>query len=265
MRRDGETSGSGWFERKRRERGRRALERQLEYQRRKAAGFGEHQDELARANFVRAQVIRQRLEKIRPINAADKVLEVGSGAHGLVFGFAGNFGLGIDPLAVEYKRLFPKLQHKAFTVAAIGEQLPFEDGSFDVVLSDNVIDHAEKPLEIIGELVRVLKRGGLLYFTVNVHHPIYEVASRVHAAWNALGLKFELSPFADHTVHFTENWIAGVFQSLPLDIVSRTSTVAEKKTAYRNSRSLNPDTLLKKLFFKNAVFEILAVKSEPPA
>jgi len=251
---------SGWFERKRHERGQRALERQLEYQTQKAAGIAGQQDELVRANFVRAQAIRQRLEKIRPIRKTDKVIEVGSGAHGLIFGFAGNIGVGIDPLAVEYKRLFPKLQGKAFTVSAIGEELPFDDGSFDVVLSDNVIDHAEKPLKIVDELVRVLKPGGLLYFTVNVHHPIYEIASRAHGAWNALGLKFELSPFADHTVHFSENWIVEVFDKLPLEIVSQTSTVEETRKAYRNSKSLDPDTLLKKLFFKNAVFEVVAFK-----
>jgi SAM-dependent methyltransferase len=260
MRTDKLTSNTGWFETKRHERGRRALERQLDYQRRKAAGYIESQDELVRSNFLRSQMLRRRLEACRPLELTDKVLEVGSGPHGLVFGFGQKFGVGVDPLAVEYKSLFPKLQTNAFTVAAIGEELPFEGGSFEIVLSDNVIDHAERPMAIVDELVRVLKPGGLLYFTVNIHHPIYGLASRAHGAWNALGLKFELSPFADHTVHFTEKWIAGAFRNLPVKILSQASTAAETRKEQRRSRSFDPDSLLKKMFFKNAVFEVVAVK-----
>lgn len=253
-------NNSGWFARKRHERGRRALERQLDYQEHKAAGLADGQDELVRSNFLRSQMIRRRLEQIKPIAPDAKVIEVGSGAHGLIFGFANNFGIGVDPLAVDYKRLFPKLQENARTVAAIGEELPFANTSFDVVLSDNVIDHAEQPLKIVDELVRILKPGGLLYFTVNVHHPFYELASRAHGAWNALGLKFELSAFADHTVHLTERRIRDVFSKLSIETVSQTSTVADTRKNQRASKAKNADALLKKVFFKNALFEVIAIK-----
>lgn len=248
-----------WFERKQEMRARRALERQLEYQEEKAAGLAEIED-FGRSVFLRAQVIRQKIAVVRPVEETDKVLEVGSGAHGLVFGFGGNFGVGIDPLAVDYKRLFPKWQHNAPTAAAVGEQLPFDDESFEIVLSDNVIDHARDPLKIVNEIVRVLKPGGILYFTVNVHHPIYEIASRAHGLWNAAGLSLELSAFADHTVHFTEASIREAFSCFALNIVSQSSTVAETKKAQRLARNLQPHALLKKVFFKNALFELLGVK-----
>lgn len=248
-----------WFERKSDLRARRALERQLEYQEEKATVLAD-KDEFARGIFLRAQAIRQKIAAVRPIAETDKVLEVGSGAHGLVFGFGGNFGVGIDPLAVDYKRLFPKWQHNAPTSAAIGEQLPFADNSFEIVLSDNVIDHARDPLKIVDEIVRVLKPGGVLYFTVNVHHPIYEIASRAHGLWNAAGIRLELSAFADHTVHFTETRIRDVFSRLAIKTVSQSSTVKETRKAQRNSGNVNPDALLKKLFFKNALFEFVGVK-----
>jgi len=250
---------AGWFARKRKERGRRALERQLEYQKNKAAVVGDSPG-MSRNLFLHSQAVRQKLEQVRRIESSDKILEVGCGAHGLVFGFGGNFCVGIDPLAVDYKRLFPKWQGNAMTTAAIGEQLPFDDASFDIVLSDNVIDHAEKPAEIVDELVRVLKPGGLLYFTVNIHHPVYDLASRAHGAWNALGLKFELSAFADHTVHFTENQIKNVFARQPLKIVEQTDTIAETKAAQWASKATDADAFLKKMFFKNALFEMIAIR-----
>jgi SAM-dependent methyltransferase len=254
----GERVSDSWFAKKRRERGRRALERQLEYQEKKAAAMRDSQEEMARSNFLRSQMIRKRLESIHPIPKDGWVLEVGSGAHGLIFGFGIETAVGIDPIAVDYKRLFPHLQKQTKTIAAIGEELPFSDASFDVVMSDNVIDHAERPLAIIGELVRVLKPGGVLYFTVNIHHPVYAAVSHLHGAWNAAGLKLELSAFADHTVHLTEKKISDAFKAQPIDIVEQSSNVTETKAAYRHAKELDADTLLKKVFFKNALFELIA-------
>ncbi|MEO6049991.1 MAG: methyltransferase domain-containing protein [Pyrinomonadaceae bacterium] len=254
------TSSPGWWARKRKARGRRALERQLEYQEEKSRGHIEGDDNFVKSMYLRSRIIRHKLERVRPICDDDKVLEVGSGAHGLVFGFTSGFSVGIDPLAVNYKRLFPKWQPRAITLAAIGEELPFEDASFDVVLSDNVVDHAEDPVKIINALVRVLKPGGILYFTVNIHHPFYDLVSRAHGLWNGIGLKLEISPFADHTVHFSERQIRNVFSHLAVNTVSQISTIAETKAANRAIRNPTPDNFLKRVFFKNALFEIVAVR-----
>lgn len=252
---------TGWADNAVRRRGARALKRQLDYQEHKAAAFAGHDDEMVRGNFVRAQQIRKLLDSVKPFDENDRVLEVGSGAHGLVFGFGTKFGVGIDPLAVDYKRLFPKLQSNANTAAAIGEELPFADAAFDVVLSDNVIDHAERPLAIVPELIRVLKPGGLLYFTVNVHHSLYDLASKLHGAWNAVGLRVELSAFADHTIHLTEDRIEAVFGEQPLEVISKRSTVNETRSIQRAAKAYNPDALLKKLFFKNALFEVVGKRA----
>ncbi len=251
---------ASWTERKTDERGRRALERQLEYQQDKSRSLSDAEDELVRANFVRSQQVRQKIESVRPISAADRILEVGSGAHGLVFGIAAGYGIGLDPLAVEYKTLFPKIQRTAPTVAAIGEALPFADNSFDIVMSDNVIDHASRPFDVVDEIIRVLKPGGLLYFTVNVHHPFYDLASRLHGTWNALGIKLELSAFADHTIHLSEDRIRGVFASQPINIHSQASNVATTRDIQRRAAFNGVDSLLKKVFFKNALFELVAEK-----
>lgn len=253
-------SKTGWLANKHHERAKRALERQLEYQREKAESLRGEESKTFLGFWRNSQFKRQMLQKIHPIMPESKVLEVGSGAHGLIFGFGECFGVGIDPLAVHYKNLFPTWQKNVPTVAAIGEQLPFADAAFDVVLSDNVIDHAEAPVEIIYELVRVLKPGGLLYFTVNVHHPFYSFASGLHGFWNALGIPLELSAFADHTVHFTPEAVSRIFSELPLEILEQKNNVAETKRNQKQAKASNFDAALKKLFYKNALFELTAIR-----
>lgn len=249
-----------WLDEKKRQRGKRALERQLEYQEEKAVAIRSNEEAIFIQLFNRANALRDRLNKLREIKSSDKILEVGSGSHGLIFGFNDLFTVGIDPLAVEYKKLFPYWQEDVTTLAAIGEKLPFGNESFEVVLSDNVIDHAENPIAIIEEFARVLKPHGLLYFTVNVHHPIYQVASNLHGFWNALGIKFELSPFADHTIHFTENRVLKVFDSLPFEILEQSSTTEDLIKKNRQSNPKGLEGRLKKTFFKNALLEIIAIK-----
>ena len=202
--------------------------------------------------------VRKKIETIRPIPAAARVLEVGSGAHGLIFFFDAADRIGVDPLADHYRELFPAWQKRARTLAAFGENLPFEDSSFDVVLSDNVVDHAENPRRIVEEMARVLRPGGLLYFTVNFHHPIYHWAATAHSGWRALGVPFEITPFADHTVHLTLDAARRLFAGLSLKILSESDNIEEARRGWRNAPPRHLGDRLKRLFFKNARWEVIA-------
>jgi SAM-dependent methyltransferase len=241
-----------------RRRARRALERQLAYQRTKAAKAAGHEAEYADAMRARSARVRATLERVRTIAPDARVLEVGSGAHGLVFYFGTTRGIGVDPLACDYAALFPAWQSRARTIAAAGERLPFADATFDVALCDNVVDHAEDPAEIARELVRVLAPGGLLYFTVNFHHPVYSIAARLHAAWNAAGLRFEIGPFADHTVHLTLGGARSLLAGLPLRVFSESHNEDETRAVAGRRPPRHAGDRLKRLFFKNALYELVA-------
>lgn len=236
----------------------RALERQLAYQQKKAKHLNGHEEEVILAMQRSSKRVRELLETFQSIADDARVIEVGSGAHGLIFYFGAKYGVGVDPLAVSYRNLFSRWQNCAATIAAVGEQLPFPNESFDVVLCDNVVDHAESPKQIVAELVRILRPGGLLYFTVNVHHPVYAVAAGLHSGWHGLGIPYEIGPFADHTTHLTLPAAADLFKELPLEILREKSNIDEARARARKQPARHMGDRLKRVFFKNALYELVA-------
>ena len=73
----------------------------------------------------------------------------------------GGIYTGVDPID-EWFGLqddYPISLHKA-----MGEDLPFEDRSFDAVVTLGVLDHTLKPKRVLAEMRRVLKQEGTLWF-----------------------------------------------------------------------------------------------------
>jgi SAM-dependent methyltransferase len=237
-------------------RARRALVRQRAYQERKARAIRPYLDRHTAALRERARLLRARLESYGALDPDAPVLEVGSGAHGFVFFLDQPRAVGVDPLARDYRRLFPEWQSGASTLTAAGEALPFRDGAFPLVISDNVVDHARAPRQIVTELVRVLAPGGLLYFTVNHHHRLYGLASRLQGAIAAARLPFEVGPFADHTVHLSRGEARALFTGLPIIILAEDDGITlARQQARRLRRAVD---LPKRLFYKNAQLELIA-------
>jgi SAM-dependent methyltransferase len=58
--------------------------------------------------------------------------------------------------------------------ADLAEPLPFADTSFDVVLSSLTLHYLEAWAGVLGELARVLRRGGRFVFSI--HHPLMTAA-----------------------------------------------------------------------------------------
>jgi SAM-dependent methyltransferase len=105
------------------------------------------------------------------------------------------------------ERLF-NLEYLPYTAPDVygdGLCLPFQDDSFDLILSQAVLEHVPDPQRAVDELHRVLKPGGTMYVEIAFTQPLHAVPSHY----------FNVTPFgAEHlfrgwrSVNVT--WFGGV-------------------------------------------------------
>ncbi|MGE5680248.1 MAG: class I SAM-dependent methyltransferase [Bacillota bacterium] len=108
------------------------------------------------------------------INKDTVILEIGSGAGGiLTYLKQTDNRYAIDPLEDFYSTVqkFTEQRDKAVKyISSKGENLPFENKMFDLVIMDNVLDHCDDPAKVMQEVKRVLKNNGIVYFKQNTYH-----------------------------------------------------------------------------------------------
>ena len=106
------------------------------------------------------KVLQKVLEKYGLDLTKGKVLEVGSGNTEFLNYIRKN---GVDAVGVEIR---PRGNKESPQVVARIEQLPFPDGSFDIILSSQVFDNTVYNQDqnlMIKEITRVLKHGGMYF------------------------------------------------------------------------------------------------------
>jgi SAM-dependent methyltransferase len=101
------------------------------------------------------------------ISAGSHVLDLGSGPGNVaeMFAQAGAVVTGVDFSPQMVKTAQSRHPHIMFKEAN-AEQLPFDDGVFDAVVSNYVVHHLARPEVVFREISRVLKPGGHFAFVV---------------------------------------------------------------------------------------------------
>jgi SAM-dependent methyltransferase len=72
-------------------------------------------------------------------------------------------------------------------IIALGNKMPFCDDAFDAVCSEQVLEHVHKPQEVIAEMIRVTKPGGLIYISVPFIYP-YHPSPDDFSRWSIEGV-----------------------------------------------------------------------------
>jgi ubiquinone/menaquinone biosynthesis C-methylase UbiE len=108
------------------------------------------------------------LNKHVEISDNTKILEIGGAVTPMVNFIEKGEKYSLDPLMDYFKEKFD-LKKGINYITAKGEDIPFEDKTFDIVLITNVIDHVHNYKDVLNEIKRVLKDDGLVYLSVDCH------------------------------------------------------------------------------------------------
>lgn len=104
----------------------------------------------------------------RYIDGPCRILEIGAGPTNATTEYLSGKG---SVTGIDIDEAVKGNKHCIEAVTYDGVHMPFDDGSFDLAVSSYVFEHVEKPAELLAEIRRVLRPGGVLVFrTPNLWH-----------------------------------------------------------------------------------------------
>lgn len=158
-----------------------------------------------------------------------RVLENGCGV-GMYVEQLGRYGGDVTGIEYDFERAAQACLRSDSIVNAAGEALPFPDGSFDAVLSHEVLEHVRDDRAAAAEIVRVLRPGGrLALFVPNRGYPFethgifwrgrYHFGNIPLVNYLPSGWRNRLAP---HVRVYTAASLSRLFSGLPLHPVQKT-------------------------------------------
>lgn len=104
---------------------------------------------------------------LRGCDRTPRVLDVGCGTGATLARLEGMEAFGVEPEAAALA--YCARRGLSRVVRGRAEELPFADGTFDLVMALDVIEHIEDDAAAARELVRVTRPGGAVLITVPAH------------------------------------------------------------------------------------------------
>jgi SAM-dependent methyltransferase len=116
----------------------------------------------------RARALEDRLARFLELSPASKVLQVGIRGEAELHHFRSGVRYGVEPLAgVLAERGLLKWGQVRW-VAGRGEELPFPDRNFQLILLGDILDKVESPRRVLAEAARCLADDGVLWISSRV-------------------------------------------------------------------------------------------------
>ncbi len=130
-------------------------------------------------------------------------------------------------LEIEHERAIKALGTANGVVEGVGEDLPFADGSFDLVFSNEVIEHVRDDAAYAAEMARVTRAGGrILLFCPNRWYPVeqhgiywngrYKFGNIPLVNYLPARLRNRLAP---HVRAYSKGALLKVFEGLPVRVI----------------------------------------------
>lgn len=195
----------------------------------------EHQGEEAarRGNpsFVWRAGQERRLAMMRAVVplADRRVLDVGCGIGMYTSAFQ-RFTPHVHGVEIELPRAVEARERARGVAQSVGEMLPFQDDSFDVVFSHEVLEHVDDDRRCAAEMVRVTRAGGhIVIFVPNRLYPFethgiywrgqYQFGNKPLVNWLPNALRNRLAP---HVRAYTTQGVQDLFRDQPVRTLHHT-------------------------------------------
>jgi len=135
------------------------------------------------------------------------LLDVGCGDGASLTGQA-EYCVGIDIAEAELRRAKEKFPGFGFVLGDV-QRLPFREGVFDTALCSHIIEHVHQPKQLLQELHRVMKRGGLLELEFPNGFSLLEYVNRLFGAigWSGYMHLHRFSPKNVHQLLKGAGWV----------------------------------------------------------
>jgi ubiquinone/menaquinone biosynthesis C-methylase UbiE len=150
---------------------------------------------------------------LKEVRAGDRALDLGCGTadFAALIAEAGAHPVGADVAQAALDRARAQHLDLEFRLTPIDGPLPFEDNSFDLVWSSEVIEHVADTARWLSEVRRVLAPGGRLLLTTPAH-------GRVRVALS--GVERFSDPLGDHLHLYTQASLRTLLESFGFEEVS---------------------------------------------